>query len=112
MPDLSPTSCNFSQNGGTDIVLREWRGDKGGGGVNLWAYDKDLNPLWDYEMKNTAWYGHGHALQFSDVDKDGKDELLAGGTLFDAEGNVIWVHDRDQEVLNIYGGQHYDALWP
>ena len=110
MPDLSPTSCNFSQNRGTDIVLREWRGDKGGGGVNLWAYDKDLNPLWDYEMKNTAWYGHGHALQFFDVDKDGRDELLAGGTLFDAEGNVIWVHDRDQEVLNIYGGQHYDAV--
>ena len=47
------------------------------------TYDKDLNPLWDYEMINTAWHGHGHALQFSDVDKDGKDELLAGGTLFD-----------------------------
>ncbi len=109
MPDFAQGSGNFTNSGGFDIVLREWRDDLGGGGRKLWAYDKDLNPLWEYEIKG-AYYGHHYAVQFYDVDGDGRDELLAGGTLLDANGNVIWVHDRDEEMLNISGAHHYDAV--
>ncbi|MBD3182667.1 hypothetical protein GF312_10265 [Candidatus Poribacteria bacterium] len=108
-PDYSQTSGNMTGNGGFDIVLREWRDDKGGGGINLWAYDMNLNLLWHHELKG-AWYGHHYAVQFFDVDNDGRDELLAGGTLFDGDGNILWIHDKDEEVLSIPGGQHYDAV--
>jgi hypothetical protein len=107
--DYATTSGNLTDSGGFDIVLREWRQDKGGGGVNLWAYDKDLRLLWHHELSG-AWYGHHYAVQFYDVDGDGRDELLAGGTLFDAEGTVLWVHDRDREMQHIFGAQHYDAV--
>jgi hypothetical protein len=110
LPDFSTSSGNFTDTGGFDIVLREWRRDKGNGGVNVWAYDKDLNLLWHHELQGVAWYGHHYAVQFYDVDGDGRDELLAGGTLFDAEGNILWVHDRSDEVLRIAGAQHYDAV--
>ncbi|MBM3211483.1 hypothetical protein FJZ33_04630, partial [Candidatus Poribacteria bacterium] len=109
MPDYGQSSGNMTNTGGFDIVLREWREDKGGGGVNIWVYDKDLNPLWHYQLPG-AWYGHHYSVQFFDVDGDGRDELLAGGTLLDSEGKVIWVHDRNDEVLKINGAQHYDAV--
>jgi len=108
-PGYVQSSGNMTDSGGFDIVLREWRDDKGGGGVNLWAYDKDLNPLWHYEIPG-AWYGHNYSVQFYDVDGDGRDELLAGGTLLDGDGNVLWIHDRDEEVLKIDWAQHYDAI--
>jgi hypothetical protein len=107
--DYATSSGNLTDTGGFDIVLREWRQDKGGGGVHLWAYDVNLQPLWHHELAG-AWYGHHYAVQFYDVDRDGRDELLAGGTLFDAEGNVLWVHDRDGEMQHIFGAQHYDAV--
>jgi hypothetical protein len=106
--DYATTSGNLT-GAGLDIVLREWRQDLGGGGVHLWAYDQNLNMLWHHEL-GSSWYGHHYSVQFFDVDGDGQDELLAGGTLFDAAGNVLWKHDRDAEVMAIDGGQHYDAV--
>ncbi len=107
--DYAPTSGDLTGSGGFDIVLREWRQDKEGGGVHLWAYDRELSPLWRQEVTG-AWYGHHHALQFCDVTGDGRDELLAGGTLFDAAGQILWVHDYDAEVQSIRGATHYDAV--
>lgn len=109
MPDYSQGSGNLTDSGGFDIVLREWRDDLGGSGLNLWAYDKELNLLWHRKLKG-AGYGHHYAVQFYDVDRDGRDELLAGGTLFDPEGNVLWRHDRDEEMRQIVGAGHYDAV--
>jgi hypothetical protein len=106
--DYATTSGNLTGSG-HDIVLREWRQDLGGGGVHLWAYDCDLNPLWQVALPS-AWYGHHWSVQFYDVDGDGYDELLAGGTLLDHTGQVIWQHDRDAEVMSIDGGKHYDAV--
>ena len=102
------TSGKLSGPEGLDIVLREWRSDVGNGGFNLWAYDRDLNLLWNNRVSTP--YGHGYAVQFCDVDGDGADEFLAGGTLYSSDGQVIWVHDRAEEMAKISGAGHYDAV--
>ena len=107
--DYSPTSAAFTGAECTDIVLREWRDDKGGGGVRLWAHDKDMDLLWRHEQPG-AYYGHHWALALCDIDGDGRDELLAGGTLYDGEGSILWTHDRADEVFAWHGGDHYDAV--
>jgi len=106
--DWSDGTGNLTGGGRFDIVLREWRKDKGGG-VNLWAFDRRLNLLWRDTIE-TAWYGHHWAVQFFDADADGRDELLAGGILYDASGRRLWVHDRAEEMLAIHSAQHYDAV--
>ena len=35
---------------------------------------------------------------------------MAGGTLYDAQGKILWIHDRDDEMLAVYGAKHYDAV--
>jgi hypothetical protein len=92
----------------TDIILREWNANYGNGGKNLWAYDGNLEPLWDARVDPP--FGHGHALQFFDIDGDGRDEVLVGGNMFSPEGEVIWTHDRAGEMPKINGAHHYDAV--
>jgi len=108
-PDFSPTSADLTGNGPFDIVLREWRQGLGDGGRNLWAYDQNLNSLW-HATTHEAPYGHHAALRFLDINGDGRDELLAGGTMFDCEGGILWEHDREPEMARIAGAHHYDAV--
>jgi hypothetical protein len=106
------TSGNLSGKGPFDIVLREWK-KNGGWGEKLWAYDQTLGLLWHQDLGKPAPkapYGHANAIHFHDVTGDGKDEVLAGGTLFSPEGKIIWVHDRNQEMAEIYQAHHYDAV--
>ena len=93
---------------GSDFILREWSANYGNGGVNLWAYDGNLEPIWEARVETP--FGHGHALQFFDIDGDGRDEVLAGGTMFSPEGEVIWIHDMAEEMARIRGAHHYDAV--
>lgn len=53
----------------------------------LWAFDSNLNLLWKNECRT------GHYPCAFDTDGDGKDELLAGYTLFDDDGKKIWSLD-------------------
>ncbi len=109
MFDLSPTSAALSGDEPTDIVVREWRGDFENGGLNLWALDRDLRLLW-HQSQGEAHYGHHDALAFHDIDGDGRDELLAGGVMYDSDGSVLWMHDRTEEMLQMKGARHYDAV--
>jgi hypothetical protein len=102
------TSGDLSGKDPFDIVMRVWRRSIGGSGCNVWAYNKDLELLWHNEVN--AHFGHAWSLQFFDVDGDGRDELLAGGTLFSPEGEILWVHDREEEMLRINAATHYDAV--
>ena len=105
--DFSYNTGNLTGHGRFDIVLREWV--KGGGsGTNVWAYDRDLNLLWHRQVDPR--YGHHRAVLFVDVDGDGRDEVLAGGTLLDASGDVVWVHDLGDEMHRIHQAHHYDAV--
>jgi len=51
---------------------------------NVWVYNKDFKLLWGASC-NTGHYSYAY-----DIDKDGKDELLIGYTLFDDDGSKIW----------------------
>ncbi|MGQ8334978.1 rhamnogalacturonan lyase family protein [Sunxiuqinia sp. A32] len=56
--------------------------------THLWAYDKDLKLRWDTECRT------GHYPYAYDTDADGKDELLAGYSLIDDDGQVLWSLDK------------------
>jgi hypothetical protein len=61
----------------SDIIIRDNYN-------NLWTYDEHLRMLW----KQTNCEGiYPYA---SDLDNDGKDEVLSGYSLFDDDGAVIW----------------------
>lgn len=53
----------------------------------LWAFNSQLELLWHNEC-NTGHYPYAY-----DLNSDGKDELIAGYTLFDANGNKLWTLD-------------------
>jgi len=106
--DFSLTTANLTGKEKTDVILREWRRDAGDGGFNVWAYDRDLNLLWHNRVKTP--YGHNSAIQFFDVNGDGRDEVLAGGTLLSADGDLLWEHDLAHEMSQINGAGHYDSV--
>lgn len=55
---------------------------------NVWAFNNKLEPLW-HAACNT-----GHYPFPKDVDKDGKDELMVGYTLFNHDGTVRWTLEK------------------
>ncbi|MNB76284.1 FG-GAP repeat protein [compost metagenome] len=74
----------------SDIILKD-RYHK------LWALDKNLQLLWTHEGNV------GHYPWVSDLDGDGRDEVMAGYDLLDADGKLKWsCHDLDD---------HADCLW-
>jgi rhamnogalacturonan endolyase len=58
----------------------------------LWALDANLNVLWMRGCKT------GHSPFVSDLNGDGRDEILIGSTLLDADGKVIWSMPTDDHV--------------
>lgn len=106
LTSFTTTTGNLSGSGPFDIALHEWRRDTGDGGFGVWAYNADAHLLWHRRVDTP--YGHDYSLHFFDVDGDGTDELLVGGTLFSGDGSVIWVHDLDSEMRK--NNEHYDAV--
>lgn len=86
------------------------------GSRRIWAYDASLNPLWSSPVMPP--YGHGNAVHLVDLLKTGRSQVLAGGTLFSADGEPIWVHDMAHELVETRvkkmaglptSPNHYDA---
>jgi rhamnogalacturonan endolyase len=50
----------------------------------IWALDRDLRLLWSHSCPT------GHSPYVADIDGDGRDEVLVGSTLLDAQGQVLW----------------------
>ena len=74
----------------SDIIIRDNHN-------KLWAYDEHLRLLW----KQKSYKGY---YPFAiDLDNDGKDEILAGYSLIDNDGTVIW---SKEDVL----GDHANAV--
>jgi hypothetical protein len=90
------------------FMVRQWRTDLGNGGETLWVFDPDLQLLWQTEVFPP--YGHHAAVRLCDLTGDGRPEVIAGGTTYSADGNVIARHDREEEMAIIHGAHHYDAV--
>jgi len=100
------TQCPVNLSGGDlarEIIVRE-----GNEGDTLWALDEELEVLWRATVRPR--FGHGWSVGFWDVDGDGREEVLAGGTLLSPDGEVIWVMEGAEEVINWPGGEHVDAV--
>ena len=52
----------------------------------IWAYNHDLDPLWEYKSEREM----GHFPYAIDVNGDGRDEVLVGYSLLDADGRKQW----------------------
>ncbi|WP_249902185.1 hypothetical protein [Paenibacillus sp. PK3_47] len=63
----------------------------------LWALDRNFQLLWTHEGNV------GHFPWVYDLDGDGRDEVMAGYDLLDADGKLLWsCHDLED---------HADCLW-
>jgi outer membrane protein assembly factor BamB len=56
----------------------------------IWAYDKAGNLLW--AVKDPGGYRTAHQPRPIDIDGDGRDEIMAGYALLNADGSVRWVY--------------------
>lgn len=105
------TGCQ-KEPGAIDIVLKK---DFGRGEYDVWAYDRQLQLRWQSRVMPP--YGHANAVHLIDLNGDGRAEVLVGGTLLSADGEVIWVHDRMREMMDHATRmdqrgvpEHYDAV--
>lgn len=105
--DVSVETGALSGPGQTDVIVREWRKDCGGGGRKLWAYNADLELLWEAEVDPP--YGHHNAVHIAHLGLSEGPVILAGGTLLNAKGETLWVHDAAAEMRAWLGAGHYDA---
>ncbi|CAN5386057.1 hypothetical protein BH09VER1_BH09VER1_07500 [soil metagenome] len=95
-----------------------------GTGLSLvFAYDENLNPLWDWSFH----YGGGHEHAAVDVEGKGRDDLFIGVSRLDASGRRIWWRpdlddamegmDRCPHIDHVYvhqlygGNKDYQVLW-
>lgn len=107
MFDFSPEVGCGTGPGTVDFIVRQWRSDHGDGGADLWACDADGSVLWQRCVVRP--YGHTGAVHIADLNRDGKLEVLAGGTCYSTDGDELWVHDLEDEMRRIPGAGHYDA---
>ena len=70
--------CNFSGNSKPQDILIKDRYN------NIWAYNNKLELLWHRQVNC------GHFPYAFDINGDGKDELVAGHSLIDSGGELIW----------------------
>lgn len=95
LPDPHAHDCIIIANlsGGeraTDIILKD-RYHK------MWALNRNFNLLWTHEGNP------GHFPWVYDINRDGKDEVMAGYDLLDSQGRLLWsCKDLDD---------HADCIW-
>lgn len=71
------------------------------GGVTV--FDSNLRTVWRYEHPYTMGTGH-HGVATFDLDEDGNDEIMYGGTTIDAQGRMIW------SLSEMFGFGHQDVV--
>jgi hypothetical protein len=74
----------------------------------IWAYDQELNLLW--KTKNPGGYLLAHRIGAYDINKDGKDEILAGAMVLNANGKVI--STLNTNTVKLWYGGHIDGIVP
>jgi len=79
--------CNFrGKSRPADILIKDRY-------CRVYALDEDLNLLWKFKSdKNT-----GHCPLPADIDGDGRDEVLVGYNMLDANGKKIWSYPIEED---------------
>lgn len=72
--------------------------------TDIWAYNREGALLWQSRMPGGYRTSH-QAIPF-DLDKDGRDEIMAGYALLDHDGSVIWTFKSEKTSL---GAGHLDC---
>lgn len=72
--------CNLSGRENDPAILLKNRYSK------VWAYNNKLELLWEYESEREM----GHFFYSADIDNTGRDHVLLGYSLLDANGNKRW----------------------
>jgi hypothetical protein len=75
---------------------------------SIWAFDENLDLLW--KTRNPGGYMLAHRIAAYDLDDDGKDEVLTGAAILNADGNVRTTFKSNCTKL-WYGG-HVDGIVP
>ncbi len=80
------TFCNLQGGKRAQDVLLKSRYDR------ILALDKEGKQLWS--VTNPGGYGTAHQARPMDINQDGRDEVLAGYAMLDADGSIRWVLDE------------------
>ena len=64
----------------------------------IWAYDRDGNLLWT--AANPGGYRTAHQPYPIDIDRDGREEIMAGYALLNPDGTVRWTFASQKADLN------------
>ena len=91
--------ANLSGNSRSTDVLVKTRS------TQIWAYDRNWQPLWTVE--NPGGYRTAHQPVAVDLDGDGRDEIMAGFAMLNANGSTRWVF-KSQKVDQSRG--HCDSF--
>ncbi len=77
-PGFSILFCDLQGKGrDSDIIVND-------GYRNIWVFDERLRFLWTQKFEK------GRYPFASDIDNDGKDEIIAGYSLIDQDGEILW----------------------
>ena len=84
--------CNFTgKERPTDVLIKDRYS-------RVWVYDNELNFLWKYHDGIT-----GHFPYTKDINNDGREEMMVGYNLVDADGNKLWTlpiyTDHTDEII-------------
>ena len=78
--------------------------------TQVWAYDYDGNQLWSSKLPGS--YRTAHQPRPIDIDGDGKDEVVTGFSMLNADGSLRWALDKADPAFevgkDIYSG-HLDC---
>lgn len=80
---------------------------QGANAPGFWVVDENLECLWYAETPTGL--GHGNHVAVCDIDGDGREEIFAGGAVFDAEGNQLWEQPEIVERLLAPNAGHVDS---
>jgi len=72
----------------------------------IWAFNRDGKQLWT--IKNPAGFRTAHQPRPIDIDRDGKDEIMAGYAMLKADGTIRWGL-KDKESGLALGRGHLDC---
>ena len=100
---LWPCKLRAETHGAQDLIFRD--GDGAGTGYSFWTFDDKLQLQWRADAHG-AW--HGMYMWFCDVDGDGRDEILPGYELWDADGKRRWTMEGAEYIEDSGGAGHID----